>query len=124
LSKYNARRVKHDVDGEMHTFDSVVERDRYLYLKEKERAGEIDALSIQPSFLLQEQFKRNGKWVRPTIYKADFLYQEDGKAIVEDVKGFCNEIYKLKRKLFLFLNQEMTFREVTKKRGVWDIKEF
>ena len=65
-----------------------------------ERAGEISDLELQPRFLLQESFKKNGKTYRKIDYVADFKYIENGKTIVEDVKGLQTDVFKIKHKLF------------------------
>lgn len=36
---------------------------------------------------------------REIRYEADFVYKENGKTIVEDVKGYRTQVYKLKRRL-------------------------
>jgi hypothetical protein len=41
---------------------------------------------------------------REVCYIADFVYQEDGKLVVEDVKGHRTEVYKLKKKLMLWVH--------------------
>ena len=33
---------------------------------------------------------------------ADFIYIQDGKLVVEDVKGYKTEVYKIKKKLMLW----------------------
>ena len=65
-----------------------------------ERAGEISNLELQPKFLLQDTFKKNGKTYRKIEYIADFQYIENGKTIVEDVKGMQTDVFKLKHKIF------------------------
>ena len=47
---------------------------RYKELKLLERAGEISNLKLQPRFLLQDSFKKNGKTYRKIEYVADFMY--------------------------------------------------
>lgn len=84
----------------MYVFDSIAESKRYKELALLERAGEISNLELQPHFLLQEGFKKNGKTHRKIEYIADFKYIENGKIIVEDVKGMETDVFKLKRKLF------------------------
>lgn len=59
---------------------------RYRELVLLERAGKISNLQLQPRFLLQESFKKNGKTYRKIEYVADFQYIENSKTIVEDVK--------------------------------------
>ena len=107
-SKYNA--VKTEVDGIK--FDSVKESKRYANLKLLERAGVIENLKLQPRFLLQEGFTYNGHKERKIEYVADFQYERNGQTIVEDVKGMKTEVYKLKRKLFLYKYRDIVFREV------------
>ena len=98
-SKYKAKKVV--VDGI--TFDSKKEARRYKELKLLERAGVIKDLVLQPSFLLQDKFKYKDKTEHKIKYIADFKYLDTktGKTVVEDVKGYKTDVYKLKRKLFL-----------------------
>ena len=84
----------------MYVFDSAKEAQRYKELKLLERAKEIGNLELQPRFLLQESFKKNGKTYRKIEYVADFKYIENGKTIVEDVKGLQTDVFKIKHKLF------------------------
>ena len=81
-------------------FDSILEARRYNELKLLLKAGKIQDLKLQPRFLLQEAFKKNGKTYRKIEYVADFKYIEDGKTIVEDVKGLQTDVFKIKHKLF------------------------
>ena len=64
------------------------------------KAGEISNLELQPRFLLQDSFKKNGKTYKKIQYIADFKYIENGKTIVEDVKGMQTDVFKLKHKIF------------------------
>ena len=84
----------------MYIFDSTKEAKRYRELKLLEMAGEISNLELQPRFLLQESFKKNGKTYRKIEYVADFKYIEKGKTKVEDVKGLQTDVFKIKHKLF------------------------
>ena len=81
-------------------FDSIQESKRYKEQKLLLKAGEIQDLELQPHFLCQESFKKNGKTYRKIEYIADFKYIENGKIIVEDVKGLQTDVIKLKHKLF------------------------
>lgn len=94
------------------TFDSKKEGLHYVELKKLEKQGKISNLELQPSFLLQEGFKRDGKKYRPITYIADFRYIENGKVIVEDVKGFKTPEYKIKKKLLLYKYEDFEFREI------------
>lgn len=81
-------------------FQSIAEGKRYKELKLLLRAKKISNLELQPHFLLQDRFKKNGKTYRKIEYIADFKYIENGKTIVEDVKGIQTDVFKIKHKLF------------------------
>lgn len=95
-SKYHARKTT--VDGI--TFDSRKEADRYLVLKGMEEDGSIEDLRRQVRYELVPAFDVDGRHYRPVYYVADFVYVEDGREVVEDVKGVMTDVYKLKSKLF------------------------
>lgn len=88
-SKYRA--VATTVDGIR--FASKREARRYGELRLLERAGTIKALGLQPRF----HIVLNG--IEICEYVADFVYEEGGKRIVEDAKGFRTPVYRLKKKL-------------------------
>lgn len=67
---------------------------------------------LQPRFLLQEGFRKNGKAYRKIEYVADFMYEQDGKLIIEDVKGIKTDVYKLKQKLFEKRYQDLAIKEI------------
>lgn len=96
MNKYRNKRVQID----MYVFDSIAESKRYKELALLQQLGKITELQLQPKFLLQESFRKNGKTYRKIEYIADFQYEENGKIVVEDVKGKETEVFKLKRKLF------------------------
>lgn len=101
MSKY--RNVKTTLDGI--TFDSAKEARRYAELRLLERAGQIFNLQRQVPFVLIPKQVRDGKTIeRPVVYKADFVYTENGKEVVEDVKSTATKTkeYVLKRKLLLW----------------------
>lgn len=107
FSKYKNRKVT--VNGI--TFDSMKEANRWGQLKLMERAGRISNLRRQVRFcLIPEQRmpdtlgprggRRKGKIIeKGCYYVADFVYEENGRTVVEDTKGFPTEAYKIKRKL-------------------------
>lgn len=95
-SKYHAKKTI--IDGI--TFDSRREAYRYLTLKSMEKDGLIENLRRQVRYELIPAFDVDGKHYRPVFYVADFVYVEDGKEIVEDVKGMRTDTYRLKSKLF------------------------
>lgn len=101
-------------------FDSKLEAERYLQLKEWEKEGRITGLELQPCFELVPAFEKNGKKWRRTVYKADFQYYScaDGKCIVEDVKGstaMITDVFRLKQKLFEYLYPDLAISIVTSK---------
>lgn len=96
-SKYGA--VKTKVNGIV--FDSMLEAKRYKQLMMLEKAGEIQNLLLQPKFPLVDGFKHNGKKIRGVDYVADFIYEEDDKVVVEDVKGLKTQAYIIKSKMFI-----------------------
>ena len=96
MNKYKNKKVQID----MYVFDSIAESRRYKELALLERAKKISNLELQPRFLLQPSFKKNGKTFRKIEYVADFKYEENGQVIVEDVKGMETKEFQLKRKLF------------------------
>lgn len=108
MTKYRAKKTV--IDGIK--FDSKKEAKRYIALKELEKKGNIEKLMLQPRFLLQEGFRKNGKAYRKIEYVADFMYEQDGKLIIEDVKGIKTDVYKLKQKLFEKKYQDLTIKEI------------
>lgn len=100
-TKYNNKKIT--VDGQI--FDSKKEANRYKELRLLEKAGAIKDLRMQVKFTLipAQRDEATGKVVeRECSYKADFVYEEDGKTVVEDVKGFRTKEYVIKRKLMLW----------------------
>jgi len=97
-------------------FDSKLESKRYQELKILERQGIIKNLQLQPTFELLPTFKKANKTYRKTTYIADFSYwdNEQGKYIVEDVKGFRTDVYKLKKKLFEYKYKDFKITEIYK----------
>ena len=107
MAKYRNKKVI--VDGI--EFDSKRESKRYQELRILERAGEIQHLLRQvPYELLPAQYEHGGDHTRnkgkclerAVKYIADFQYIENGKIVVEDVKGVRTKDYILKRKMMLY----------------------
>lgn len=99
-SKYKNKKVQ--VDGKI--FDSMKEAMRYQELKMLQDHGKISDLKCQVKFELQPHFRNEitGKMERAITYIADFVYIENGKQVIEDVKGFKTPEYKLKRKMMAY----------------------
>lgn len=81
-------------------FASKREAHRYCELKLLEKAGELEALQLQPRFPL----KVNGTLV--CTYVADFSYHDvkTGNMVIEDAKGVKTREFILKSKLFRALH--------------------
>ena len=116
------RNTKVTVNGE--TYDSKREYDRWCELRILERAGFITDLKRQVEYELipkqvevYERYGKNGKRLKdgeriielPVKYIADFEYIQNGKKVVEDVKGYRDPNsatyakFVLKRKMMLYL---------------------
>ena len=95
--KYKNRRLTAP-DGQV--FDSVKEYHRWGCLRLLERAGAIKDLKRQVKYELIP--KQSGE--RACNYIADFTYIENGELVVEDVKGVKTEVYKIKKKLMLWVH--------------------
>lgn len=114
-NKFHSKKIT--VDGI--TFDSKKEYRRYCELALLEKAGQIQNLELQKVFELipaqYETFERYGKKgnrlkdgksciEKACVYKADFVYIENGEIVVEDTKGFRTKDYIIKRKLMLYIH--------------------
>ena len=84
-------------------FDSKAEGARFVQLRRMQEAGLISNLKRQVSFELAPAVKIPGKhrMSPPLRYFADFTYEQDGKTIIEDVKGQdkVTEGFRIKRHL-------------------------
>lgn len=101
MPKYGNRKIIRDGIE----FDSIKECQRYCELKLLQRAGVISDLKMQVPFELIPAQRIDGKVVERAVnYIADFVYQQDGKEVVEDTKGFKTKDYILKRKLMLWVH--------------------
>lgn len=114
MNKYHNRKVRTS-DGCIH--DSRKEAVRWNELKLMEQAGAITGLQRQVKFvLIPAQYEpdligKNGKFKkgkcleREVSYIADFMYNENDKVVVEDVKGYkgggAYAVFSIKRKLML-----------------------
>lgn len=86
------------------TFDSKKEMNRFLELSLLQKAGKIKDLRCQVKFVLipAQRDPMTGKLLeRECSYVADFVYQDGGRNVVEDTKGFRTKEYIIKRKLML-----------------------
>lgn len=97
MNKYHAKKVTRC--GQ--TFDSHKEYERWLSLHYMEKTGQIRDLRRQVKFELTPAFPKAG--LRAMAYIADFVYEEGGKTVVEDVKGYrkgaAYELFTAKKKM-------------------------
>lgn len=105
-------------------FDSRLEGDRFLFLKNLERQGIISELKMQVTFevipqqtVTIPQIGKRGLPIKPKVkvleqnteYIADFTYRlKDGRLIVEDTKGEKTADYIIKRKLMRLQGNPIT----------------
>lgn len=109
INKYKNRKT--NVGGI--AFDSKKEANRWTALLLLEKSGEITNLRRQVRYELVPPRRENGKTKdRGVYYFADFVYTDnEGKEIVEDVKGYRTEVYKIKKKL-MWDRYEIDIKEV------------
>ena len=116
-NKFKNKKIEHN--GII--FDSKKEYSRYMELKLLEQAGIIKNLKRQVKYVLiptqyeiQSEILKNGKIKenkkvieRECSYIADFVYEENDKTVVEDVKSEITKTpeYKIKKKLMLYIHK-------------------
>lgn len=114
-NKYGAKKITDPETG--YVFDSKLEYRRWQELRFMEKNGQLLGLQRQVKYVLvpaqYERYERfsnkTGKQLKDGIrclekevsYIADFVYEQAGKTIVEDTKGFRTADYIIKRKLML-----------------------
>ena len=108
MSKYNNKIV--EVSGVQ--FHSKVEAQYFQQLKWAKEAKAIKSFELQPKFILQDKFKKNGKHHRAITYIADFkVIGLDGTTEIIDIKGApLTETFKIKRKLFEYKFPELSLK--------------
>jgi len=100
MSKYNANKIV--IDG--YTFDSKAEGLFYQYLLTLKAKDKINNFEMQPQYILQPKYTKNGVNIRPITYIADFLiYHIDGSTEVIDIKGFAVPTATIKKKMFNYI---------------------
>lgn len=97
-------------------FDSKRELARYRQLTLMERAGLISNLRRQVRYqLIPTQRRADGVAERAVFYVADFVYTQEGKEVVEDLKSEITAKlpeFIIKRKLLLHVHG-ITLKETT-----------
>lgn len=108
-NKYGSKKI--EIDGIV--FDSKKEAKRFQELSLMEASGAIQNLQRQVKYVLipsqYDGWYDKGKFKKKCVerectYIADFVYEQDGKRIVEDTKGFRTKDYIIKRKLMLHVH--------------------
>ena len=115
--KYGNNKIKNAFG----TYDSELEYARFIFLANRQKDGEISGLRRQVEYLLIpaqygteiRHLKTKDKEVRVLLerscsYIADFVYERNGKVIVEDCKGskyIITADFKIKKKLMLWVHQ-------------------
>lgn len=112
MSKFHNKKTI--VDGIL--FDSQMESHYYLYLKELKEQGVVVDFKLQPVFILQEGFSKDGKRIQPIKYIADFeVTYNDGHVEIIDVKGKITEAFRIKRKILLYKYRNVDFKCIREK---------
>ncbi len=93
MSKYHA--IRTEVDGV--SFASKAEARRYSELRLLVKAQEISGLTLQPRYPLVVTTPA-GVPIKVGDYVGDFHYVQNGRIVIEDVKGYDLPLSKWKRK--------------------------
>jgi hypothetical protein len=80
-------------------FDSKREADRYLYLRSRLEAGEINNLNLQVQFVCDVNEQHVCNYIADFTYYEGGKYYEGSKLIIEDSKGVRTPEYRIKKKL-------------------------
>lgn len=106
-AKYRNKKTQIGVEK----FDSMAEGKRFVELRRMQEAGLIQNLRRQVAFELAPAVNIPGKarMSPPLRYFADFVYEQDEKQIIEDVKGQARvtEGYRIKRHLMAALGYQI-----------------
>lgn len=106
-SKYHtAQKEDRTLDGIL--FASKLEMTRYGQLKLLQNGEQIKRLELQPRFVIARGIQGH----RTAYYVADFKYFDckTSTEVVEEVKGYETQIYRLKAHLFKLNYPEFDFR--------------
>lgn len=132
------KHIKTEIDGIV--FDSKMESEYYIYLKDLKAKGIVTDFKLQPEFLLQDKFiviegqviegshpdflKLKRKYKVPTTqaikYKSDFeVYYSDGHIEIVDTKGIETADFKIKKKMFQYKYPYLDLHIITKTKEGW-----
>ena len=111
MTKYNNKKTV--VDNIV--FDSKNESLYYEALKDLKNKGLIKDFELQPKYLLQESFEKDGKKYRPITYIADFrVINNDGSVYLVDIKGMLTTEFKIKLKLFNYKYPDIELKLISR----------
>lgn len=91
-SKYGNRRVR--FEGMM--FDSILERDRFVFLRGEQDKGLIFGLERQVEYALRV----DGRLICSVVPDFRYHLKPSGMRVVEDTKGVTTPEWRIKAKLF------------------------
>ena len=114
MSKYNNKKTPRQINGEEVMFDSKKEAKRFDELYAMAMLKKITELKLQPKYQIMDTLRIEGHKTMPKrYYIPDFSYMQDGRIIVEDVKGMKTAVYNLKKHLFLSIyGDKLIFKEI------------
>lgn len=117
MTKYKNKKVS--VDDIQ--FDSTLESKYYKELVWLKQNKQIKGFELQPVYILQDKFKKDGKTIRAIKYKGDFkVFNNDGTVHVIDVKGskkMLKSDFKIKWKMLLCKFPDEIFKCLTHEKG-------
>jgi hypothetical protein len=128
--KRSVTRTKYNVEKETAkrtykgvVYDSAMEMRYFIEVVEPLMVqGIVVKSERQVRYTLMESFRRNGKFIKPIEYIADYvLTYANGIQEIIDVKGKPDAVAKLKRKLFWNIYPDIEYRWMTynKSYGGW-----
>jgi hypothetical protein len=106
------------IDGML--FPSIRQANHYCELKILRDQGEIVDFLCEVNFPVSDGYYKDGKWVRPIVYRADFVVIKQKRVNISTVceiqihepKGHRTRAYINKRKLFEKRYPEYEFIEI------------
>jgi len=78
-------------------FDSKLEARFYKYFKDHN----IEILELQPTFILQDKFRYEGKMIRAIKYIADFKINYNWDIYIVDAKWMSTPVFEIKKKMWI-----------------------
>jgi hypothetical protein len=121
VSKEEKNKEKRTHDGILFSSEMEMKFYRDVLIPEKQ-SGIIKNIIIQPKYLLQPKFQKNGKNYQPINYVGDFEVEySDGTIVTFDVKGLSTETAKIKKKIwdYVYPNRKLEWITLSQKYGGW-----